>query len=436
MKRRPTRGVFLTSGNRKNMSPLRLWRRVRNVHPELPKYLMAVALMAVCSGVFENTYNNFLYAQFDIKGDTRGYLELVREFPGLMNAVLMGALAFLPETRIGALAALITAVGMAGFGLWGANWWLMLLFTLFWGAGSHMIMPIRSSLTMGFGGQTKRGRRLGQVGAIQIVGAIVGAAIVWLVFDHMGGARTDQSELLRIPKWQFDIAFYAAAVACVVAAFFFLSLRNVGSHAKRPKMVIKSKYWLYYVLNVLFGARKQVFLTFGKWTLVEVFGQKPATFAKLSIAGSAVGIGFTPLVGRLVDRIGERTVLVVDSFVLMLVCLGYGSAKHLGLSDSGALVIVFTSYIVDQVFFAVGMARDTYMAKIADSQNDLTASLSLGITINHLIAMSVPSFGSMLWKAHGYESVFMAAGVVAVLMTIFAAMVRTPESIDLQEAAP
>lgn len=413
-----------------------LYHRLQAVHPELPKYLVAIALMAVCSGVFENTYNNFLYAQFDIKGDVRGYLELIREFPGLMNVVLMGALAFLPETRIAALAALITAVGMVGFGVKGDNWWLMLLFTLFWGAGSHLIMPIRSSLTMGFGGQTKRGRWLGQVGAVGIVGFIVGAGIVWFVFDYVGQRPTGELDILRIPKWQFDIAFYAAAAACIAAALFFLALKNVGSRAKRPSLVVKRKYWLYYVLNVLFGARKQVFLTFGKWTLVEIFGQRPAAFAKLSIVGSVIGIGFTPMVGRLVDRIGERTVLVVDSFVLMLVCMGYGGAKHLGLSDLGALTVVFTCYVVDHLFFAVGMARDTYMSKIADSSDDLTASLSLGISINHLIAATVPAFGSMLWKAHGYEAVFMAAGGVALLMTVFASMIRVPRSVDLEEVSP
>ena len=416
------------------MPIVRLYRRIEAVHPELPKYLAAVALMAVCSGVFENTYNNYLYEQFRISPVARGNLEFIREFPGLINVLLMGALAALPETRIAALAALVTAVGMAGLGIKGDNWWLMLLFTLFWGAGSHLIMPIRSSLTMGFGGQTKRGRRLGQVGAVGIAGSIIGAAIVWLVFDGLTRNAPSAGVDPGIEKWQFDITFYIAAAACVGAAFFFLRLTNVGSHAKRPALVLKPKYWLYYVLNVLFGARKQVFLTFGRWVLVVVFKQRPSTFAKLSIVGSAIGIGFTPLVGRLVDRIGERKVLIVDSIVLMIVCLGYGGARHLGLSESGALTVVFACYVLDQLFFAVGMARDTYMSKIAESEDDLTASLSVGISINHLIAMTVPAAGGLLWQARGYEAVFMAAGGVALLMTIFASMIRVPRSVDLQEA--
>jgi predicted MFS family arabinose efflux permease len=143
---------------------------------------------------------------------------------------------------------------------------------------------------------------------------------------------------------------------------------------------------------------------------------------------------FNPVLGRLVDRLGERKVLVFDSFVLMLVCFGYGGAKHLGLPDFWALMLVFACFIVDQLFFAVGMARDTYMAKIAESPRDLTASLSLGISINHLIAMTVPSFGSMLWKAYGYESVFMAAGVVAIMMTFFASRIRVPHQQETHQS--
>jgi hypothetical protein len=422
---------------------LRAYERARRIHPEFPKYLAALTLMAVCGGVFENTYNNYLHEQFHISPEARGKLELVREFPGLMNAVLMAGLAFLPETRVAALAAVVTAVGVAGFGVRGDMWGLMLVWTVLWGIGSHLLMPIQSSLTMELGGQTQRGKRLGQVGAVSVVGSIVGAAVVWLVFSlgssaphAAAGAQMAEGEAGRtIAQWQFDSTFYFAAVACVAAAWFFLKLRSVGAHSKRPSLVLKKRYWLYYVLNVLFGARKQVFLTFGRWVLVVVFLEPPSTFAKVWIVASIIGIFFNPAVGKLIDRLGERKVLFIDSFVLVVVCFGYGAAEHLGLSHEGARVVVLTAFVVDQLFFAVGMARETYMSKIAETKEDLTASLSLGVTINHIIAATVPTFGGMLWEAYHYESVFMAAGGVAVLMMVFSNFVRVPRSTELREAA-
>lgn len=401
------------------------------MHPELPKFLAAVALVAVCGGIFQNTYNNYLDSVFHISAQTRGNLEFVREFPGLLNVLFIAALAAFPETRVAAVGALITAVGMVGFGIRGESWRLMLLSTLFWGAGSHILMPIRNSLAMSFGGETKRGRRLGQVAAVRIAGSIVGAALVWLVFEALGPRHAAAGSAATIEKWQFDATFYIAAAACVAAAVFYSRLRGVGSYAKRPAFVFRGKYWLYYVLNVLFGARKQVFLTFGRWVLVTVFAQPPSTFAKLWIIGAVIGIGFTQAVGRLVDRVGERTILIADSLVLLLVCLGYAKAEHLGLSPSWALVLVCACFVVDHLFFPVGMARDTYMSKIAETPDDLTASLSVGVTINHVVAMSVPALGGRMWMLYGYESVFLAAGGVALLMMLFASMVRVPKSVDL-----
>lgn len=415
------------------MALSRLQARLRAVHPELPTYLLAIALMSVCSGIFENTYNNYLYGQFRIPATTRGNLEFVREFPGLINAPLMGALSSLPETHVAGLAAWVTALGMAGLGILGQNWWIMLLCTIFWGIGSHLIMPLRSSMTMSLGGETKRGRRLGQVGAVGIVGSILGAGIVWLVFQSFGRGQRAEGMMRPVDEWQYDLTFYLAAAACAGAGVAFHLLRKVGSRTRRPTFVIKRKYWLYYVLNVLFGARKQVFLTFGRWVLVTVFNQQPATFAKLSILGSLLGIPFNTMLGRMLDRFGERAVITANSLALLLVCVGYGSAKHLGLSDFWALMLVYATYLTDQVVFAMEMARDTYMAKIAETPDDLTASLSVGISINHIVAMSVPSLGGMLWAAYGYETVFMAAAGVAVLMAVFSSRVRVPGAAELAE---
>ncbi len=407
-----------------------LYRRARAVHPEFPRFIAAAGFMAVCAGVFDNTYNNYLWEQFRISPTGRGNLEFIREFPGLMNAALMGLLVALPETRAAALAALVTGIGVAGFAVKSDNWWMMLGFTLLWGAGSHIIMPLRSSLAMSLGGESARGRRLGQVAAARTGCNMLGAAAVWLIFA-LGREPTPTStsfEPPRVAEWRFDAAFYLAAAACLGGALLFNALRSVGSHERRPVFVVKRRYWLYYVMNVLFGARRQVFTTFGTWVLVTVFHQTPATFAKLAIVTSALGIFFNPCVGRLIDRWGERKVLLIDSCMLLLVCLGYASARRIGLSDSGALAWIMVCFVVDRLCFAVTMAQETYMAKIAETKEDLTASLSMGVTINHLIAMSVPSLGGRLWDACGaYEPVFLAAAGVAVLMFASASLVRTPE---------
>ena len=276
------------------------------------------------------TLNNYLFAQFKVSPTVRGNLEFIREFPGLLNAPLMGALSWMPETHLAGFSAWVTAIGMVGLGLKGSNWWLMLLCTIFWGVGSHLIMPVRSSLTMEFGGQTKRARRLGQVGAVGIIGSIIGAVIVWIVFQKFGQSTPVEEGMIRpIDEWQFDLTFYTPDCLCRGRIFFHL-LKTLAAQ-KRPSFVLKRKYWLYYVLNVLFGARKQAFLTFGRWVIVTVYRQPPSAFAKLAIIASLIGIPFNQFLGHMVDRFGERKIMLTNAVLLVIVCLGYGTAEHLGL---------------------------------------------------------------------------------------------------------
>jgi hypothetical protein len=417
---------------------LRFYRRLTGIHPEFPVYLAAMTLMAACGGLFENTYNNYLWEQFHLAPTARGNLELVREFPGLMNVVLMGAVAMFAETWIAGVSAVITAIGVAGFAIKGDAYGCMVMWTLLWGVGSHVIMPIQSSLTMGFGGRTKRGRRLGQVGAVSTVGSIAGAAAVVVIFRLLRDPRVPAVDPVtgraHVEAWQLNAAFVIAAIACVLAAVCFCSLRSVGSRTKRPAWVLKRRYWLYYIQNLLFGARKQVFLTFGRWVLVVVFAQTPEMFAVLWIIASVVGLFFSPLVGRLVDRIGERSILMVDAVVQVVVCVGYGVGEHLPWGRQVALIVVCASFVVDQISFGFGMARATYISKMAETPEDLTASLSMGVSIDHLIAATIPMAGGWVWARYGYEYVFLAAGGVAVLMFFFATLIRVPRPAEAAAA--
>lgn len=417
--------------------------RLIAVHPAFPRYLIAIALLAISSGIFENTYYNYLWDQFQISERTRGHLELVREFPGLMNVFLLALFAAIPETRVAAIAAALTATAMAGFGLVGNNWIVFLVLTLVWGAGSHLTMPINNSLTMEMGGETARGKRLGQVSAVSVAGAIIGAAVVLLVFASMAPPErtADLAPGSRPPvvvqeMWRYDRSFYIGAGFCALGACVYWRMRGVGSTTERPRLIFRRRYWLYYVLSVLFGARKQVFMTFGRWVLVKVFLTPPPVFAWLSITGSLIGIWFNPWIGRVIDRVGERKVLVTDSILVTVVCLGYAVSTHLPVVRGLQYAFVLVFFLGDQVLFALQSARTTYMAKIAASKDDLTGSLSMGVTLDHLVAATIPSLGGWIWWRYSYEWVFLGAGAIAIVMGIFASMIRVPRRVGAGEGAP
>ena len=223
----------------------------------------------------------------------------------------------------------------------------------------------------------------------------------------------------------YDRAFLVAGIAALAAAGVFFMMRLPGAHLQRPKFVWNKKYKLYYVLAILFGARKQVFMTFGPWVLIRVFEQPATIFAQLWIIGAVLGLFFQPALGKMIDRFGERIILIADSLCVLVVCVGYGYASNLP-DRRLALWLLCSCYIFDQLLFGVNMARSTYLAKIVESPTHIAPTLSLGISMDHLVSMSVPIAGGYIWALYGHAAVFMAAAGVALLMLFFSTFIRLP----------
>lgn len=390
-------------------------RRLRHAPPGLLLFFAAIALMSVSGAVFDSVYNNYLSDTFDLPATTRGQLEFPRELPGLLTAVMTGLLFMVRDTGLGAAAAGAVALGMAGLAAWSRRWWPMIASTLVWSVGTHLSMPVRDSVALGLAREGREGRRLGQLGVVATLATIGGFAIVYL------GTRVLRSNYPSI--------FAAAAVAAGASVLFWLAMPRVGASVERPRLVVKRRYGLYYLLCLLFGARKQVFITFGPWVLVRVFRQPAYIFAQLNAVGAVLGIFFQPWLGHLIDRFGERALLVGEALLMVGVSVGYGFSQQLIGERWGwpgvALGVVFVCFVMDQVLFAVGMARTTYMSKIAERPEDITPSLSLGVSINHVVSMSLPTLGGFVWERFGYQWVFIGAAAVALANIWVASRVRT-----------
>ena len=384
--------------------------RMRQMNPQLKLFLAGIALLSITGGIGESMFNNFLSDTFNLSAGARGLLEFPRELPGLLVALFIGALFFLSETRIAAFSALCVGVGMLGIAIWGASWTVMLVFMLVWNAGTHMMMSIRSSIGMELAHAEHKGRRLGQIQGVGIAASIIGCAIVWILMKYVGAG--------------YRAMFIIGGVVALLAAFVLFTMWMPNAHLQRPKFVFRRQYWLYYTLAFLFGARKQIFITFGPWVLIKIFNQPAYIFAQLWMVAGVLGIFFQPALGRAIDRFGERWVLVVDSGMVFGVCIGYGYAHLIG-SHALALGVLYACFVGDLLLFGTNIARDTYLAKIALKPGDVAPSLSLGVSINHVASMSVPALGGLIWMKYGHASVFLAAAGVAVVMLFFSNLIRT-----------
>ena len=386
-------------------------RRGWNLRRELGLFLVVCIAMGVTSGIFETTFNNFLSDTHHITAEARGRLEFPRELPGFLVTVLGSALFFLTEVRLGIVAALGIAAGVAGLALVGDRYALMVLFMFVWSAGAHLMMPVSSTVALSLAESNNRASMMGRIGAVSMGATVIGSGIVWIGLQHVHLSY----------RAMFLIAMCGALLAAVFVALMKPLPRRAG---RRPKLVLKRRYSLFYVLYALSGARKQIFITFGPWVLIKVFGEPAPTIAKLWMVAGTIGIFFHPQLGKLIDRVGERAVLMADGLILIIVCLGYGFAEQMPLARP--VQLVYACYVLDNLMFATHMARATYLDKIAEDESDIHASLSLGITIDHAVSMSIPTLGGIVWVVYGYPHVFLGAAVIALASFAAATFVRAP----------
>ena len=385
--------------------------------PQIALFFVAVICFAAAMGINDIIFNNFLSDTFNPSASVRGWLEFPRELPGFLVVAMAGLLWYLPVTRLGLVGSTLFVIGLVSLAIFGTSWNPMLLAMMIASAGHHLLMPVASSIALATCNSSNRGFRLGLMRAIMTVGLILGAGFVWLAFD-----KTNP---------QYRMGFFCAAGAAAVAGVIYGLMRIPHLHRPRAKLVIRRKYSLYYLMEFFFGARKQIFLTFGVWVLITIYNQPSSTIAALWLTASVIGIVFKPLAGLAIDRFGERAILVVDGLILAVVCIGYGYAGHLAGPDT-ALTIVKVCFIADSLLFSLGTARTVYLSRLTDSHQEITSTLSMGVSINHIASMLIPALAGFVWLIYGFERVFLGAACLALAIAAISSLVPAKAHRDLQ----
>ncbi|MGE5605487.1 MAG: MFS transporter [Bacteroidota bacterium] len=387
---------------------------------EIKLLFLVWLFFGITNGIHDTVFNNYWNDIFFISSKTRGYLEFPRELPGFLIAIISGILIFLGDVRMLGVAVFITTLGMFGesFYFWRGelqfNWvlWSMII----WSTGTHLFMPVSSSVSIKLSPKEKIGATLGIMNGAQTASYIIGCALIWVL---MGWLKSGYD-------WIYRAAAFFGAIA-VVCVFLMKAPRKSATEKLKFKLEFKKEYSLFYWLSILFGARKQVFLTFAPWVIVRIYGQPATVMATLLLIASVIGIFFKPWLGKMIDCVGERRIIMAESLIFFFVCLGYGFSGYLGLEEY-TIYLVFACYIIDWLLSAVTMARTTYLHKQLVELSDLTPTLSMGISLDHLVAMSVPMLGGLLWEALGYESIFIAAAVIAILNLMIAGRIVSEEN--------
>lgn len=375
---------------------------------QLILFFATTALIAAAGGIHEATFNNYLRDGFDLSPGVRGALEFPRELPGLLVVLMTGVLCMLSVTGLGIVGAAVFCVGSVGLA-YTTSYGGMVAMMIIGSAGMHLLQPVGGSIALGLSDPDNRGRRMGQAGAVGTVGMILGTGAVWWLFDK------------EAPQYQ--AAFLGIAALALAAGVIYAFMRIPHLRQSKAQFVIRRKFTLYYILELLFGARKQIFITFGPWVLIQVYGEPANAIAGLLMIAAIIGIVFKPLAGVAIDRFGERTVMVIDGLALAVVCLGYGYALRLFGSAERALPVAAACFILDNLLFSLGTSRAVYMARLAESSEEVTSTLAMGVSVNHIASMVIPAIAGVAWVWLGYELLFLAAAGLALVISAVACWV-------------
>ena len=386
--------------------------RITQMSRELKLFVAATFMMGIAYSIYDSIFNNFINERFQLSGFQRSFLEVPRELPGFLVVFVSALLWFLSSRRLGAFAFLLGVIGVLLIGFIPSTYAVMALCLFVFSMGQHLFMPVSASIGMDLAREGQTGRRLGQLNAIRNFATILGSFLVFLGFRFLG--------------FNFHTTFILTAIGLAIAMMLMLWMKPGAVTRPKNFLSLHKEYRLYYILNVLTGARKQIFMTFGPWVIVSIFKQPTQTIATLLTIGGIVGILFQPVLGRAIDRFGERIVMQVEAVALVFVCLGYGFSKFL-FPEHTAFLFICGFYILDLMLFAVNMARSMYIKKIALDPSHVQPALTAGLTIDHIFSISIALVGGLIWNTFGFQYVFMMGIVIAVLNFIASSRVRIPK---------
>ena len=376
-------------------------------------YFLSVMTFSLSYGLYKGVIDNYLAEIVGMSGFDKGVSEFFRELPGLLLVFILAALYTFSAERIYKVGALFMLAGMAAQAIVPASRVLVILCIFVYSLGDHIQLGMRNTLALQYSREGRGGEALGLQNAAQQVGTLVGYLVIIGTFA-----------LVRASAGLYRAVF--AVSAGIIALGFLSSLRVTGDSAPdahKRRFYFRRKYAKYYMLEVFYGARKQVFFTFGPYVLVLFYGANAMVISALFAVSSIFCFIASPLVGKIIDWVGYKAVMVADTLILVIVCFFYGFAHHI-FPRNIAFIVCCLNYILDSVISLASMASNVYVQDISDSADEVRATISTGVSVNHLITIFIALFGGWIWKALGIETLFILSAVLGLCNSAYAATIR------------
>ncbi|MCB1622456.1 MAG: MFS transporter [Thiothrix sp.] len=345
------------------------WQR-----PEILLFLMAAA-MPLSLGVWQALLNNFAIEKAAFTGVEIGILQSLREIPGFLSFLVVFLLFLLREQTLAILALIILGIGTAVTG-WFPNVIGLYATTVLMSIGFHYFEAINQSLSLQWLDKSTAAHNFGRMIAIGSFASLIAYGLIFITI-----------------KWlQLDmetVYMLGGGATIVLALACWLLFPVFPQQAEQHKtLILRRRYWLYYALVFMSGARRQIFVVFAGFLMVERFGYDVSEIALVFLANGVLNMLFAPRIGKLILRWGERRTLTVEYIGLILIFLAYAVVNNPW--------VAIALYILDHLFFSMAIAMKTYFQKIADPR-DIAPTSGVSFTISHIAAVVLPAAYGLLW---------------------------------------
>ncbi|MBT3226200.1 MAG: MFS transporter [Deltaproteobacteria bacterium] len=349
--------------------------------------------------VWRTLYNNFAVEIVGLNGLQNGVVQSIREIPGFLALLVIYLLLIIKEHRLAALSVLIMGLGVCLTGLL-PRFYGLIFTTLMMSFGFHYFETLNQSLTL----QHFDTRTSPLVfGRLRSLGAASNILVGGLVFG-----------LTMVLSFQSIYLLFGLLVALFALYCFKMDPVDKNLIPQRKGIVIRKEYWLYYTLTCLAGARRQVFVAFAVFLLVKNFELSVRIITVLFVVNNVVNYFLSPIIGRAINRFGERKLLSLEYFSLIFIFLTY--------AFTNSALVAAIMYILDHIFFNFGIAIRTYFQKIGRKE-DIAPSMAVGFTINHIAAVVIPTIGGWLWLLD-HKIPFIAGAVLSLVSLVFTQFIK------------
>ncbi len=371
-------------------------------HLGMYRYLLVLTIAATAGlQIWRTLFNNFAVESAGLDGLHVGILQSIREIPGFLALLAVYIILIIREHRLSALSVLLLGAGVAGTGLFPSFSGLVLT-TLVMSFGFHYFETTNQSLTLQHF-DTKTSPWV--FGKQRSYAAVANIAVGILIF-------------VLSPLMNYASLYGVLGAIIVIMALWGFSRDPSDRHLvpQRKKMIFRRRYWLFYFLTFMSGARRQIFVSFAVFLMVKVFEFSVQEVAILFLVNNAINYFVSPMVGRLIIAYGERNVLTLEYASLIIIFIAYAFA--------GSKWMVALLYILDHIFFNFAIAIRTYFQKVGDPK-DIAPSMAVGFTINHIAAVILPVLGGMAWMVD-YRIVFLCGAGMSLISLLAVQKIKTP----------